>query len=148
LPKTTARRGGVNAPDIANLREILAQMCGGQDLTQLPALTHYGVSQLIGEAGTDLTIWPTEKHFTVWLGLAPGSNDSGKHKGRVKRNRNRAEQLFFIPRRCASKWGPRVRGRRKRSNSKQGSQTVVLAKRTVFFPFCDSLVREDDGSIF
>jgi transposase len=48
LPKT-AKRGGVNAPDIANLREILAQMCGGQDLTQLPALTHYGVLQLTGE---------------------------------------------------------------------------------------------------
>ncbi|MCE3603654.1 transposase [Massilia sp. P8910] len=72
LPKTT-KRGGVNAPDIANLREILAQMCGGQDLTQLPALTHYGVLQLVSEVDTDLTMWPTEKHFTAWLGLAPGT---------------------------------------------------------------------------
>lgn len=96
LSKSTAKRGGVNAPDIANLREILAQMCGGQDLTQLPALTQYGVLQLIGEVGTDLTVWPTEKHFTAWLGLAPGNNDSGKRKGRVKRNRNRAGQLFCM----------------------------------------------------
>jgi transposase len=95
LAKST-KRGGVNAPEIANLREILAQMCGGQDLTQLPALTHYGVLQLIGEVGTDLNVWPTEKHFTAWLGLAPGSNDSGKHKGRVKRNRNRAGRLFCM----------------------------------------------------
>jgi transposase len=95
LPKTT-KRGGVNAPDIANLREILAQMCGGQDLTQLPALTHYGVLQLIGEVGTDLTMWPTEKHFTAWLGLAPGNKDSGKRKGSVKRHRNRAGRLFCM----------------------------------------------------
>lgn len=96
LSKTTAKRGGVNAPDIANLREILAQMCGGQDLTQLPALTQYGVLQLIGEVGTNLEVWPTEKHFTAWLGLAPGNNDSGKHKGRVKRNRNRAGRFFCM----------------------------------------------------
>ena len=95
LAKTT-KRGGINAPEIANLREILAQMCGGQDLTQLPALTHYGVLQLIGEVGTDLEVWPTEKHFTAWLGLAPGSKDSGKRKGRVKRNRNRAGRLFCM----------------------------------------------------
>ena len=36
LPKT-AKRGGVNSPEIGMLREILAQMCGGRDLTQLPA---------------------------------------------------------------------------------------------------------------
>lgn len=95
LPKST-KRGGVNAPDIANLREILAQMCGGQDMTQLPAMTHYGVLQLIGEVGTDLSVWPTEKHFTSWLGLAPGNKDSGKRKGRVKRHRNRAGRLFCM----------------------------------------------------
>lgn len=91
-----AKRGGVNAPEIANLREILAQMCGGQDMTELPALTHYGVLQLISEVGTDLSAWPTEKHFTSWLGLAPGSNDSGKRKGRVKRRCNRAGRLFCM----------------------------------------------------
>ena len=95
LPKTT-KRGGVNAPDIAHLREILAEMCDGQDLTQLPAMTQYGVLQLIGEVGTDLAVWPTEKHFTAWLGLAPGNNDSGKYKRRVKRRCNRAGRLFCM----------------------------------------------------
>jgi hypothetical protein len=61
-------------PDSPKLREILAQMCGGRDLTQLPAHTHYGVLQPIGEVGTDLTKWPTEKHFTAWTGLAPGNH--------------------------------------------------------------------------
>ncbi|MGY3449083.1 IS110 family RNA-guided transposase [Bradyrhizobium sp. USDA 4353] len=89
-------RPGVNAPDIADLRQILAQICGAKDLTTLPALTEYGVLQIIGEVGTDLTKWPTEKHFTSWLGLASGSAQSGKRKGKVKRRRNRPGQIFCV----------------------------------------------------
>jgi transposase len=97
LPKLrTPKQGGVNSPDIPKLREILAQMCDGRDLTQLPAHTHYGVLQIVGEVGTDLTQWPTEKHFTAWAGLAPGNHDSGKRKGRAKRGRNRTGQLFCL----------------------------------------------------
>lgn len=92
----TNKRGGTNSPEIGMLREILAQMCGGRDLTQLPAHTQYSVLQLIGETGTDLSKWPTEKHFTAWTGLAPANHDSGKRKGRVKRKRNRAGRLFCM----------------------------------------------------
>jgi transposase len=91
-----AKRGGANAPEIKMLREILAQMCGGRDLTQLPAHTPYGVLQIIGETGTDLSKWPSEKHFTAWAGLAPASHDSGKRRGHVKRRRNRTGQLFCM----------------------------------------------------
>lgn len=90
------KRSGVNAPDIPNLRDILAQICGGQDLTILPAHTEYSVLQIIAEVGTDLTGWATEKHFTAWMGLAPGSRQSGKRKGSVKRRRNRAGRLFCV----------------------------------------------------
>ena len=79
LPKTV-KRGGVNAPEIGMLREILSQMCGGRDLTRLPAQTPYSALQIIGETGTDLSKWPTEMHFTAWTGLAPGNNDSGKRE--------------------------------------------------------------------
>lgn len=91
-----AKRAGVNAPDITNLRQMLAQMCHGRDLTQLPAHTHYGVLQLVGEVGTDLSKWPSEKHFAAWMGLAPGNHDSGKRKGRAKRGRNRAGRIFCV----------------------------------------------------
>jgi len=91
------RKGpGVNAPKIPGLRDILAQMCGGQDLTTLPAHTEYSVLQIVSEVGTDLSKWATEKHFTAWMGLAPGSHQSGKRKGSVKRNRNRAGRLFCV----------------------------------------------------
>ena len=96
-PHTKPRkRPGVNAPEIPRLREILAHMCAGQDLTCLPAHTEYSVLQIVGEVGTDLTQWATEKHFTAWMGLAPGSHQSGKRKGAVKRNRNRAGRMFCV----------------------------------------------------
>jgi transposase len=87
---------GVNAPQIDNLRAILVQMCGGNDLTTLPAHTEYSVLQIVAEVGTDLTKWRTEKHFTAWMGLAPGSHQSGKRKGSVKRHRNRAGRMFCV----------------------------------------------------
>lgn len=96
-------RPGVNAPDIADLRVMLAHMCGGQDLTQLPANTEYSVLQVVAEVGTDLTKWRTEKHFTSWMGLAPGSHQSGKRKRSVKRNRNRAGRIFCVIARSLSR---------------------------------------------
>jgi transposase len=90
------KRSGGNAPRIPELRKILQHMCGGRDLTVLPAHTDYTVLQLISEVGTDLTKWATEKHFTSWVGLAPGSHQSGKRRSNVKRRRNRAGRLFCV----------------------------------------------------
>jgi transposase len=93
--KTRRSYPGANAPDIPNLRVMLARLCGC-DLTMLPAHTEYSVLQLTGEVGTDLTRWATDKHFTSWLGLAPGTHQSGKRSRSVKRRRNRAGRLFCV----------------------------------------------------
>ena len=66
---------------IEQLQELLARICGGRDATQIPGLSVYLVLQLISEVGTDMSRWPTEKHFTSWLGLAGGRKQSGKRKG-------------------------------------------------------------------
>lgn len=55
LPKTI-KRSSVNVSEIANLRKILAQMFGGQDLTQLPALTHHDVLKIVSKVGDELGI--------------------------------------------------------------------------------------------
>jgi len=94
--RPAVKRPGVNAPQIDGLHGLLVRLCGGKDLTVLPAHTDYSLLQLIGEVGTDLTKWPSEKHFTAWLGLAPGSHQSGKRKGSVGRKRNRAGRLFCV----------------------------------------------------
>jgi hypothetical protein len=95
-PSKPSKRPGTNAPGIDDLHSMLIALCGGNDLTVLPAHTDYSVLQLVGEVGTDLTKWPTEKHFTAWTGLAPGSHQSGKRHGKAKRHRNRAGRLFCL----------------------------------------------------
>ena len=52
----------------------------GVDLTQIHGIGPYLALRLIGECGTDLSRWPTAKHFTSWLTLSPGCKISG---GRV-----------------------------------------------------------------
>lgn len=96
LKREAVKRTGVNAPQIDDLHQILIKLCGGKDLTVLPAHTDYSLLQLIGEVGTDLGKWPTEQHFNAWLGLAPGSHQSGKRQGAVQRKRNRAGRLFCM----------------------------------------------------
>jgi hypothetical protein len=92
------KRGGVNSPQIAGLHGMLLRLCGGKDPTQLPGVADYVWLQLLSEVGTDLgKNWKTEKHFTAWLGLAPGSHQSGKRRrSSQRRSRNRAGRLFCV----------------------------------------------------
>jgi transposase len=91
------KRGGVNAPQISGLHGMLWRLCGHKDLTSLPGVADYVLLQLLAEVGTDLEPhWKTEKHFTAWLGVAPGSRQSGKRRGNQKRGRNRAGRLFCV----------------------------------------------------
>jgi len=94
LKLAPAKTCGKNAPAIEGFQGLLARVCGGRDVTQIPGLSANLALQLISEVGTDMTRWPTEKHFVSWLGLAGGRKQSGKRKGAVKAHRNRAGRMF------------------------------------------------------
>ena len=95
-PLGQRKPGRHNAPQIDGLYEMLMRLCGGNDATTLPTVTEYMVLQLIAEIGTDMSRWPTAKHFTSWLGLAPGSRQSGKRKRSQRRFRGRAGRIFCV----------------------------------------------------
>lgn len=53
--------------------------------------------QLLSETGSDLSKWPTEKHYTSWLGLSPGQHHSGKMRRNAKKKGHpKAGQIFRI----------------------------------------------------
>ncbi|WP_053225130.1 IS110 family RNA-guided transposase [Roseivirga seohaensis] len=84
-----------NKPQIDHLGGHLLKIFSGKDATHLPGITDYTWLQLYSETGSDLYKWPTEKHFTSWLGLAPGQHQSGKQrKNRNKKYRPKAGQIF------------------------------------------------------
>ena len=50
----------------------------GADLSQIHGFGPYTVMRLVAECGDDMTKWPTAKHFTSWLSLAPANKDLGR----------------------------------------------------------------------
>ena len=83
-----------NAPQIEHLHEHLVTLCEGRDAAALPGISQLGFMKLVGELGTDLSGWKDQKHFTAWLGLAPGRNESGKRRKRASRRKTRCGQIF------------------------------------------------------
>ena len=83
-----------NKPNVENLDKHLLKIFGGRDATQLPGFTDYNWLQLYSELGSDLTNWPSEKHFTSWLGLSPGQNNSGKQKRNKAKGKPLVGQIF------------------------------------------------------
>lgn len=84
-----------NKPDVDHLGGHMLKIFSGNDVTELPGITDYTWLQLYAEVGADLKQWDSEKHFTSWLGLAPGQHQSGKKsKNRNKKYRPKAGQIF------------------------------------------------------
>lgn len=82
-------------PNVKNLGQNMLNVFDGKDATLLSGITDYTWMQLLAETGRDLSKWPSEKHFTSWLGLAPGQNNSGKRKRNAKkRGHPIAGQIF------------------------------------------------------
>jgi len=96
LPPARHRDGTANAPGFdarAALHAIL-----GVDLTQIHGLGPSLALKLVGECGTDLSAWPTAKHFTSWLCLAPSNKVSGGKvlSTRTRRSGSRAAALLRL----------------------------------------------------
>ena len=86
-----------NKPEVDKLGENMLNIFEGKDATTISGITDYSWLQLTSEVGVDLSRWPSEKHFTSWLGLSPGQNNSGKHKRRAKKKgRPAAGQIFRV----------------------------------------------------
>lgn len=76
------------------IQSPLHRICGDIDITQLLPLAT--ALNLVAEVGTDMSRWPTEKHFASWLNLAPGTRITGGQSlsGRRGPAKNRAGLLL------------------------------------------------------
>lgn len=78
------------------IRTLLHQLTGGVDLTQIDGITSYTALKLLSEIDTDMGRWPSEKHFTSWLTLAPNNKISGGRllSSRTQPSANRAAAIL------------------------------------------------------
>jgi transposase len=92
----------------------------GVDLTRIEAIDGNTSLKIISEIGTDVSAWPTVKHFSSWLCLCPGNNKTGgrQRSGRTTPSANRVAAALRIAAR--SLWN---------SNSAMGAFLRRLAAR-------------------
>lgn len=93
-PRHKAKQPNAPAFDVrAALHAVL-----GVDLTQIHGLGPGLALKLVGECGTNLASWPSAKHFTSWLCLAPSNKISGGKllSSRTRRSGSRAAALLRL----------------------------------------------------
>lgn len=93
--KTVKNRGKNDLRTEENLNEMLLKIAGA-DLTSITGLQANTILQIIAEVGTDMSKFPTAKHFTSYLGFAPHNKITGGViiSSRTDRIKSHAAQAF------------------------------------------------------
>ena len=80
-----------------DVRTHLYQMTG-VDLTRIDGVDAYTALKVVSEIGTDMTKWPSAKHFASWLGLSPNNRITGGKviSSKTKPSANRASAALRL----------------------------------------------------
>lgn len=127
LPKARTKGKQVNTPSF-DVRTALHGVLG-VDLTQIHGLGPSLALKLVAECGTDLKAWPTAKHFTSWLCLAPGNKISGGKllSSRTRRSSSRAAALLRLAATTIGRSDTALGAFYRRLSSRIGKQKAVTA---------------------
>ena len=105
----SGRRGSQgNAPRF-DMRTQLYRMTG-VDLTRIDGVDGYTALKVVSEIGTDMSKWPSAKHFATWLGLSPNNRVTGGKviSSRTKPSANRAAKALAPGRQRTAPFRQRV----------------------------------------
>ena len=130
LPDLPAAKGGSktkNKPNF-NARAQVARIVG-VDLVAVTGISGGLAQTILSEIGTDMTCFPTVKHFCSWLGLAPRNDISG---GKVLRSRtrkvvSRANQAFRMAAQSVSRTDTMVGAYFRAIRARKGPQQAIVA---------------------
>jgi transposase len=114
--------------DGVDVRDLLFKK-SGVDLFAVPGLAADTLLTLASEIGFDMTPWKTEKHFSSWLGLCPGTRRSGGKvlDAKTKRNPNRAAQAFRMAASSLNRSQTALGAFHRRIKARTGGQQAVTA---------------------
>ena len=90
------KRNQKNAPRF-DVQGQLYRMTG-VDLTRIDGVDGFTALKVISEIGTDMTKWPSAKHFASWLGLSPNNRITGGRviSSKTKASGNRAAKALRL----------------------------------------------------
>ena len=136
------------------IRTPLHQLTGGVDLTQIDGIAPYTALKLISEIGPDMSRWPTEKHFTSWLTLAPKNKISGGRllSSRTQPSANRAAAAFRMTAMALSRTQTALGGFYRRLAARIGKPQAITATARklailVYRALKGELIYKDPGAV-
>jgi hypothetical protein len=125
----------------------------GVDLVAVTGLSASLTQTILAEIGTDMSKWPSVKHYASWLGLAPHNDISG---GKVLRSRtlkthNRAGQAFRQAAASVTRSNSAFGAFYRRKCAQLGPAQALVATahkiaRTVYFMLKDKVPFADIGA--
>jgi transposase len=97
LPTARSRRRVRSNEPHFDVRTPLHRLTGA-DLSQIDGIGPYNALRLVSEIGTDMSRWPTERHFTSWTALAPHNKISGGRllSSRTQPSANRTAAILRV----------------------------------------------------
>lgn len=96
-PTPRRRKRDIRRGPNFDLGPVLHRLTGA-DLLSIDGIDQYAALQIVSEIGCDMSRWPSEKHFTSWLTLAPRNKISGNRliSSKTPRSGNRVAALLRI----------------------------------------------------
>jgi len=127
LSKPRIKTKQINTPTF-DVRTALYGVLG-VDLTEIHGLGPSLALKLVGECGTDLKAWPSAKHVTSWLCLAPGNKISGGKvlSSRTRRSSSRAAALLRLAATTVGRSDTALGAFYRRLSSRAGKSKAVTA---------------------
>jgi transposase len=148
-PRTQKRRKNQAHFDLA---PALYRMTG-VDLTQIDGLDALTVQKVLSEIGTDMSKWPTEKHFASWLRLCPNNKITG---GKVVQRgvlptQNRASTALRVAAASLKNSDSALGAYYRRMRARQGAPAAITATahklaRIIYFMLKDKKPYHDFGA--
>ncbi len=151
LPKAKPGSRSKNQPAYPARAELFR--ITGVDLVAVEGISASLAQTIIAEVGTDMSRFPTEKHFCSWLGLTPHHEISG---GKILRNHtlktdNRAGQAFRQAAACVIRSDSAFGAFYRRKKAQLGPMQALVATahkiaRTVYHLLKDKTAYHDLGA--
>jgi transposase len=151
LPLPKKKRKRKNDPHF-DLRTALYKTCG-VDLTRIDGVDALTIQKVISEIGVDVSPWPTVKHFSSWLSLAPNNKITG---GKVisrgtKKAHNQAAQALRVAAHSLAHSDSALGAFYRRIRAKKGAAVANVAAahklaRIIYFMLKNQTEYEDLGA--
>jgi len=152
-PKPKKQKRRKNQPHF-DLSQSLYRMTG-VDLTQIDGLDALTVQDILSEIGTDMSAWPTVKHFASWLRLSPNNKVTG---GKVIRRgtqptQNRASTAFRLAAQSLARSDSAIGAFYRRIRARHGAPKAITATahklaRIVYFMLKNRHPYNDPGASY